>query len=162
MHKFGATAAVLFSLSPFFARGDPQGIRRRGPIKCDPETLEGCPEGLTCVTGGSKDWAQCVDCEPQQFAWDCPYLWHKDLTSSAEDACGFPCLGDRSSQCVTIPCNTQINQNLKCVEESEEWRQCVDCTDARFQEDCGYWSEKLSAAAEAACNAVCHSRTRLL
>jgi len=122
--------------------------------QCDPATLKGCGEGSVCAKK-DDDWAQCVTCDPEQFQHDCPYLWHESLTAAAEAGCGLTCLGQRNSQCVSIGCDPDPAKTLTCVSSSDEWSQCVDCSDAAFSEDCGHWSSELLGAAEVACNAKC-------
>jgi len=135
--------------------------RRPAPKPCDPATLTGCPAGLSCV---KKDdhWAQCVDCAPERFALECPFLWDADFIAAAEETCGRKCLGERNNQCVSIDCNPDPSKNLTCVSSHGKWSQCVDCSPAAFLQDCGHWSKKLLVAAEAACSTRCSARLRLL
>mmetsp|Transcript_171196 Transcript_171196/g.548819 ORF Transcript_171196/g.548819 Transcript_171196/m.548819 type:complete len:112 (+) Transcript_171196:122-457(+) len=111
------------------------------------------------MTSGPSAWTA----RPSSSRWSAPtYLWHVNLTASAEETCGRLCLGERNGQCVSIGCNPDPSKHLRCVGSSATWSQCVDCSPDSFQQDCGYWAEALLGAAQAACSTSCIARLRLL
>jgi len=149
--SFGLLRAATLAVALSSACAATESVQR-----CDPAASGECPSGSVCARQ-SGEWAQCVSCDAEQFADACPY-WQANLTAAAEAACSLTCLGHRGNQCYSIDCNA----NTTCVHETDTWSQCVDCGDAAFQEDCGYWSGDFRSKAEAACNQTCHAGTRLL
>jgi len=154
MHRTAISAIVIGAACLHNAAAAAAGVMP--VVQCDAATLEGCATGLACARE-DEHWAQCVNCSAEQFALDCPYFWNANLTAAAEEICGQTCLGQRGSQCVSIGCDA--SRNLTCVSSSETWSQCVDCEASTFQEDCGWWSEEMIAAAETTCSTICHAHS---
>lgn len=136
-------------------------------VECDATVVDCCTDddcsgSLSCAVQSDNTYAQCINCDADDFQNSCTF-WSDDLLTAAESTCNETCgsSGD-DSVCDTskLACCTDddCSGSLTCVVQSDNtYAQCISCDETDFQNSCTFWSDDLLTAAESTCGETCKS-----
>jgi len=117
---------------------------------------EDCDGETVCAIQSDGNFAQCIDCSEPNFDNSCGF-WTSDILTAAESKCGETCPPSATKK-DDLDCNADADCDGDdvCVIQSDGfYAQCISCEPTSFENSCGFWTDDITAAAEAKCQLTC-------